>query len=165
MKCLRIRHKRNVKSRCWTKPGPEKLELPGRRGRGWHIPAVIARPFSLTDPSGQVLEVSSRKNRLLLAMLALAPQRSIGRDRLAGLLWSENSEEQSKSSLRQAQAVLRKDLKGQDGAFFAGVDGSVTLHPRNVVLDTDLFLENAELASRPSLERAISLWRGPSSPA
>jgi TolB-like protein/DNA-binding SARP family transcriptional activator/Tfp pilus assembly protein PilF len=118
-------------------------------------------PFSLTGPSGQVLEVSSRKNRLLLAMLALAPQRSIGRDRLAGLLWSENSEEQSRSSLRQGLAVLRKDLRGQDGLFFAGVDSSVTLHPRNVVIDTDLFLENAELASRPSLERAIGLWRGP----
>lgn len=118
-------------------------------------------PFSLSGPSGQVLEVASRKNRLLLAMLALAPGRSMSRDRLAGLLWSENGEEQARSSLRQALAVLRKDLKGQDEAFFAGVDGSVTLHPDRVILDTDLFLRDAEQATRPSLERAIGLWRGP----
>lgn len=118
-------------------------------------------PFSLSYPAGQVLEVASRKNRMLLAMLALAPARRISRDMLAGILWSEKSEEQARSSLRQALAVLRKDLKGQDGAFFAGLDGTIALHPDRVAIDTELFLKDLELATHESLERAIGLWRGP----
>ena len=94
-------------------------------------------------------------------MLALAPGRRISRDTLAGILWSENSEEQARSSLRQALAVLRKDLKGQDGALFAGLDGTVALYPNRITIDTDLFLKDAELATHESLERAIGLWRGP----
>lgn len=117
--------------------------------------------FSLSDPAGQAVEVTSRKNRLLLAMLALAPGRSISRDTLAGVLWSESGEDQAKSSLRQALAVLRKDLKGQDGAFFAGLDSTIALHHDRIAIDTDFFLRDAGLHTREQLERAIGLWRGP----
>lgn len=132
------------------------------------IPATVSPfrlsllgPFHLADPSGRVLEVASRKNRLLLAMLALSPGRTMSRDRLAGLLWSEHNDEQARTSLRQALAVLRKDLKGQDSAFFAGLDGSVTLHQDCILIDTDVFLQDAECAAQGALEHAISLWRGP----
>lgn len=118
-------------------------------------------PFSLTGPGGEAIEIGSKKNRLLLAMLASAPGRSMSRDALAGVLWAGHSDEQAMNSLRQALAVLRKELKGQDGAFFAGLDGAVALHPNRVAFDTDLFLKDAELATRASLERAIALWRGP----
>ena len=118
-------------------------------------------PFSLTGPGGEAIEIGSKKNRLLLAMLASAPGRSMSRDALAGVLWAGHSDEQAKNSLRQALAVLRKELKGQDGAFFAGLDGAVALHPNRVAFDADLFLKDAELATRASLERAIALWRGP----
>jgi TolB-like protein/DNA-binding SARP family transcriptional activator len=118
-------------------------------------------PFSLTGPGGEAIEIGSKKNRLLLAMLACAPGRSMRRDALAGVLWAGHSDEQAKNSLRQALAVLRKELKGQDGAFFAGLDGAVALHPNRVAFDADLFLKDAELATRASLERAIALWRGP----
>src|SRR4029079_12770632 len=79
-------------------------------------------PFLLTGPGGEAIEIGSKKNRLLLAMLACAPGRSMSRDALAGVLWAGHSDEQAKNSLRQALAVLRKELKGQDGAFFAGPD-------------------------------------------
>lgn len=118
-------------------------------------------PFSLTGPGGEAIEISSKKNRLLLAMLACAPGRSMGRDALAGLLWAGNSDEQARNSFRQALAVLRKELKGEDGALFAGLDGAVALHPTRVAVDTDLFRADADLATRESLERAIALWRGP----
>ena len=118
-------------------------------------------PFSLTGPGGEVIEISSKKNRLLLAMLATAPGRGMGRDALAGMLWAGNSDEQAKNSLRQALAVLRKELKGEEGAFFAGLDGAVALHPTGVAIDADRFLKDAELATRQSLERAVALWRGP----
>jgi TolB-like protein/DNA-binding SARP family transcriptional activator len=121
----------------------------------------LTGPFLLTGPGGEAIEISSKKNRLLLAMLAFAPGRSMSRDALAALLWGGNSEEQSKNSLRQALAVLRKELKGQDGAFFAGLDGTVALHPTNVAVDADLLLKDTEFATRESLERVVALWRGP----
>jgi TolB-like protein/DNA-binding SARP family transcriptional activator/Flp pilus assembly protein TadD len=118
-------------------------------------------PFSLSGPGGEAIEIGSKKNRLLLAMVASAQGRSMSRDALSGLLWAGHSDEQAKNSLRQALAVLRKELKGQDGAFFAGLDGAVTLHPDRVAIDADFFLKDVGLATRSSLERSIALWRGP----
>ena len=74
----------------------------------------------------------------------------MSRDALASALWAEHSDEQAKNSLRQALAVLRKELKGQDGAFFAGLEGIVTLHPDRIAIDTDLFLRMSKLATRQS---------------
>lgn len=136
------------------------LALPEERASG-SFGLCMLGPFSLTGPGGELIEIGSKKNRLLLAMLASAPGRSMSRDALAGVLWAGHSDEQAKNSLRQALAVLRKELKVQDGAFFAGLDGAIALHLSRVVLDTDLFLKDAGLTTRASLERAIALWRGP----
>ncbi len=136
------------------------LALPEERASG-SFGLCMLGPFSLTGPGGELIEIGSKKNRLLLAMLASAPGRSMSRDALAGVLWAGHSDEQAKNSLRQALAVLRKELKVQDGAFFAGLDGAIALHLSRVVLDTDLFLKHAGFTTRASLERAIALWRGP----
>ncbi len=117
-------------------------------------------PFSLTGPDGQPIEIASKKNRLLLAMLASAPGRSMSRDALAGMLWAEHSEEQARNSLRQALAVLRKDLKGQEGSFFTALDSTVALHPDLVVLDTERLESESRLGTRESLQRAVGVWRG-----
>lgn len=117
-------------------------------------------PFTLTGPDGQAIEIASRKNRLLLAMLASAPGRSLSRDALAGMLWADHGEEQARNSLRQALAVLRKDLKGRDTAFFAALDSSVTLSPDLITLDTESFQNDVRRGTRESLQRAIGLWRG-----
>ena len=118
-------------------------------------------PFQLTDQSGHPIDIGSRKNRLLLALLASAPGRSMTREALAGLLWAEHGEEQARSSLRQALAVLRKDLKGQDSNFFAATDATIVLHPAHVEIDTEAFLASTRGAMRQSLEAAIELWQGP----
>ncbi|WP_161957375.1 BTAD domain-containing putative transcriptional regulator [Aestuariivirga litoralis] len=118
-------------------------------------------PFQLIDPQGHQIEFASKKNRLLLAMLACAPRRSMSREALAGLLWAEHGEEQARNSLRQALAVLRKELGGQDAHFFAATDATIALHPTLVRLDTDAFLSELRGTTRPSLEAALALWRGP----
>ncbi len=45
--------------------------------------------FGLTAPQGHAIAVTSRKNRALLAILALSPGQAMSRERLAGLLWVE----------------------------------------------------------------------------
>ncbi|MEO6012352.1 MAG: BTAD domain-containing putative transcriptional regulator [Devosia sp.] len=121
----------------------------------------VLGPFSLTGPGGSPIEISSKKNRFLLAMVASAPRRSMSRDALAGFLWAANGEEQARNSLRQALAVLRKELNGQDEAFFETLDGAVTLHSSHVAFDADRFLEEPKVVTRASLEGAVALWRGP----
>lgn len=146
------------KSGNGTPQGPF-ITPPGEAVSGaFHL--SLLGPFALTDPDGEALEISSKKNRLLLAMLASASGRNMSRDALAGVLWAEHSDEQAKNSLRQALAVLRKELKGQDGTFFAALESKIALHPGLIVLDTEGFLGDVRLGTRESLQRAISLWRG-----
>lgn len=118
-------------------------------------------PFALTGTDGRPIEISSKKNRLLLAMVASSPRRRMSRDALSGLLWASYGDEQARSSLRQALAVLRRELYGKDGVLLAGTDGAVALHPSDVAVDADRFLRDVEIGTRASLERALSLWRGP----
>ncbi len=133
--------------------------LPGVPTSGaFHL--SLLGPFSLTGPSGEAIEIGSKKNRVLLAMLASVPGRSMGREALADILWAEHSEEQAKNSLRQALAVLRKELNGLKTNFFAELNSKVALLPGQISLDTDNFLKDIKLGTAGSLQRAISLWRG-----
>ena len=116
--------------------------------------------FSLTGPNGIAIEIGSKKNRVMLAKLASAPGRSMSRDALADSLWAEHSAEQARNSLRQALAVLRKELNGHEAGFFAELSSSVALRSGQVSLDTDTFLNDIRLGTTGSLKRAISLWRG-----
>ena len=56
--------------------------------------------FALTSGSGVAL-VGRRKTQALLAYLALSPAPAESRERLCGLLWSESSQRQAQTSLRQ----------------------------------------------------------------
>jgi TolB-like protein/DNA-binding SARP family transcriptional activator len=133
--------------------------LPGGATSGaFHL--SLLGPFSLTGPSGEAIEIGSKKNRVLLAMLASAPSRSMSRDALAGVLWAEHSEEQARNSLRQAIAVLRKELNGHDTNFFAEPSSAVALRSGQISFDTDTFLSDIKVGTAKSLERAISRWRG-----
>ncbi len=133
--------------------------LPGLAASGSFVLSLLG-PFALVGPGGKAIDIGSRKNRVLLAMVASAPGRSISRDALAGVLWAEHGEEQARNSLRQALAVLRKELNGNDSNFFAEVNSAVALQPGQVSLDTDAFLNDIRLGTAKSLHRAVELWRG-----
>jgi DNA-binding SARP family transcriptional activator len=60
----------------------------------------------LRDRTSEVA-LSARKAQALLAYLALSAGQWHGRDRLAGLLWSDRQEGQARNSLRQALASIR----------------------------------------------------------
>lgn len=133
--------------------------LPGVPTSGtFHL--SLLGPFSLAGPSGEGIEIGSKKNRVLLAMLASAPGRSMSRDALADVLWAEHSDQQARNSLRQAIAVLRKELNGHETNFFAEASSTVALRQGQISLDTDTFLNDIRLGTAESLGRAISLWRG-----
>ena len=65
--------------------------------------------WGLRSADGRELALSTRKDRLLLAYLALNPGRPLARDRLAGLLWGDRGETQARDSLRQSLAAIRQE--------------------------------------------------------
>ena len=64
--------------------------------------------FSLETADGVKLALPTRKDRLLLAYLALSPGRPQSRERLAGLLWGDRGEAQARDSLKQSLAGIRQ---------------------------------------------------------
>ncbi|UTP40869.1 hypothetical protein M9M90_06725 [Phenylobacterium sp. LH3H17] len=93
--------------------------------------------FALSDvASGEDVRPSGRKARALLAYMAMHPGRSIGRERLTGLLWGDRAEEQARASLRQAIFELKAFTHGARGLLSVERDHLV-LNPAALVTDID----------------------------
>lgn len=75
--------------------------------------------FAITF-EGRPVAVTKRKTKALLAYLALSDTGRDTRERLVGLLWSENDEEHARASLRQAVHEIKSacDAAGFDGLDF-----------------------------------------------
>ena len=67
--------------------------------------------FALDSGGGGELTLPTRKDRLLLAYLALSAGKPQTRDRLAGLLWGDRAETQARDSLKQALAGIRQAFR------------------------------------------------------
>jgi DNA-binding SARP family transcriptional activator/TolB-like protein/Flp pilus assembly protein TadD len=115
--------------------------------------------FALTAKDGGSLALPTKKDRLLLAFLALHPGQPQPREKLYGLLWADRGEEQARGSLRQSLASLRDAFqqKGID-ALIVNRD-SVTLNASELSVDALDFLN---LATEPKhFDQAVDLYRGP----
>ncbi len=114
--------------------------------------------FGLRSADGKDLALSTRKDRLLLAYLALNAGRPLARDRLAGLLWGDRGETQARDSLRQSLAAIRQAFR------LAGLDpvtadrDSVTFEPTGIDIDA-LALERLACEAG-SCDAAAALYRG-----
>jgi adenylate cyclase len=117
--------------------------------------------FEARDGIGLPLVVSAKKNRALLAALALAPACSMPRTRIANLLWSDHGEAQAHSSLRQALVALRNDLAAIDPFPLSADRDRLTLDAKRVEVDAILFDRLATSEDVAALRRAASLYRGP----
>ena len=67
--------------------------------------------WSLIVQGGSELPLPTRKDRQLLAYLAIHHGRFLLRERLANLLWSDRADAQARDSLRQSLAALRKAFR------------------------------------------------------
>src|SRR5215475_2318035 len=93
--------------------------------------------------AGVAVDVPGRKERALLAVLALPPGQRHSRDKLAGLLWSGRGDKQARDSLKSAISRLKE-------AF-----GS--LHPPPIISDREyVALDRGKVAvDVASFERLI----------
>jgi TolB-like protein len=114
--------------------------------------------FGLRSEDGHDLALSTRKDRLLLAFLALNASRPLARDRLAGLLWGDRGEIQARDSLRQSLAAIRQAFRQVALDPIASERDSVSFNPGEIEIDVSAFERLAANArTRPE---AASLYRG-----
>jgi TolB-like protein/two-component SAPR family response regulator/Flp pilus assembly protein TadD len=116
--------------------------------------------FRARNAAGQAVVVAARKNRALLALLALAPSGSMARERLAGLLWGGRGTVQAQSSLRQALVALRKDLAPIGSPLLSADNERVSLDTARVEIDAVTFQRLAASDEVEALRRAAALYGG-----
>ena len=116
--------------------------------------------FSLILPDDHELQITSKKNRALLAILALSPGGQAKRDRLCELLWGDRGDEQARSSLRQSLAVMRKELGEAEPLLLQTREDIIMLRTPWVRVDTIEFLTLSKASDAVSLRRASELYSG-----
>jgi len=112
---------------------------------------TILGGFSLVSPAGVELTLPTRKDRLLLAYLALCGSRPQSRSRLAGLLWGDRGEVQARDSLRQSLAALRQAFRSGEAEALQAERELVTLTVGLVAVDAVRFADLCETAPGDAL--------------
>jgi DNA-binding SARP family transcriptional activator len=95
---------------------------------------LIGRMAAWTHSGDSVLP-TGRKTRALLAIVALSVSRSVSRDRLAELLWSDRSQRQSRASLRQEVLRLREALSAVANEVLITSPDHLAIRPGIVWID------------------------------
>lgn len=98
---------------------------------------------------GVPIEIASRKARACIALLASSGEGRVSRERLAGMLWGDRSEEQARANLRQLLYEL-KPLSQSDAAVL-GFDR------QSVWLESAYEVELAAMARQSAAQMAVSL--------
>lgn len=98
---------------------------------------------------------SQRRRLALLAILAVAGEQGISRDKLLAMLWPESDGEKSRHALNQILYAQRRDFGQQQ--LFTG-QKTVRLNPSLITSDVALF-ERA--LADGDLETAVCLYTGP----
>jgi DNA-binding SARP family transcriptional activator len=116
--------------------------------------------FALTSPNGETIQMPTRKNRMMLGILAESNKLHCTRDRLCSLLWGEHRDDLARSSLRQSLAVLRKELGEYADSIMETNHETVGLCPDALSCDTHEFLKNSKTTSVQELRDATLLYQG-----
>lgn len=112
--------------------------------------------FALRRAEGGLIALP-RKAQALLGYLALAGNREVARERIAGMLWEDSPEAQARTSLRQALASLRRACP-PDGLLVVKA-AALALDPAAVQVDVRTF-EILAAGDRAQRLAAASLYRG-----
>ena len=97
---------------------------------------------------------SQRRRLALLALLAVAGERGLPRDKILAYLWPETGEEKARHSLTQSLYALRRDLR-EDELFI----GTADLKLNSAVISSDV-ADFSDAMTRRELERAVALHAG-----
>lgn len=116
--------------------------------------------FTCCTVEGAELRFPTRKVKALLAYLAAGSGQRHSRSKLAGLFWDDMPEDRARANLRKTLSRLQQTLPDTARPLLA-------VNPREVGLDVglavdlDLFERLVADGTPETLERALSLYRGP----
>jgi TolB-like protein/DNA-binding SARP family transcriptional activator len=116
--------------------------------------------FELRRTSGEDIDLAGRKERALLAVLALRPGASQSRDKLAGLLWGDRGDKQARDSLKHSVTRLRQSLSSITPPPVLADRQSVRLDSAALAIDVALFEQLLRNGTMEALEGAVALYRG-----
>lgn len=116
--------------------------------------------FSLKSADGRELQLTTRKDRSLLAYLALNPGRPLSRDQMAGLLWGDRGETQARDSLRQSLAAIRQAFRQCGFDPLATDRETATFDVTGIDVDAARFARLAEAPAGDAAEQAAACYRG-----
>jgi TolB-like protein/DNA-binding SARP family transcriptional activator len=102
----------------------------------------------------------TRKARALLAYLALHPNQSHSREKLAGIFWGSVPDAQARTNLRQALSTLRRTLAAANGTPILAESDLIAINPNGLQLDVRNFEALIDKATTESLEKALVLYKG-----
>lgn len=117
-------------------------------------------PPKFETGAGDPVSIRSRKGAGLLASLALADGKPVGRDHLCALLWSDRQTARARASLRQLLVDLRHDFGPAGRVLDTATDGSISFHGTAVLSDVAEFHRLRRADDRRTLEQAFALRRG-----
>src|SRR5262245_46659097 len=103
--------------------------------------------------AGDSIAIRSRKGIGLLACLALADGKPVGRDQLCALLWPDRQTAQARGSLRQLLVDLRHDFGHASDVFEIAADGAISCNGSAIVFDVAEFHRLRRIDDRQTLER------------
>src|SRR5262249_6349182 len=119
----------------------------------------ILGPFSLRDAEGREVHIKAKRNRALLAILALSLSQSATREQIASLLWGSHGEAEARGNLRQALAVLRKEL-GANVHLIQPQEEMLILDTKALRVDALEILACADQEDISRLRQAAAFCRG-----
>jgi TolB-like protein/DNA-binding SARP family transcriptional activator len=120
----------------------------------------VLGPFEAKQEDGAMIAIAGRKDRALLAFLALGAETDHSRERLAGLFWGGSDESRARDSLKHALARLRGGLGLAFDDALRACRATVRLDAGVVRLDAGEFEDLAADGTATGLERALALYRG-----
>jgi DNA-binding SARP family transcriptional activator/tetratricopeptide (TPR) repeat protein len=111
-----------------------------------HVSVLGGAHFSY---GGREIELRNRKARAIFAYLALTQTGEEQREKLAGLFWSEFSEQNARATLRQAIHEFREALQEAGCSALSGSRSAVGLRPGSFTVDLDEILTSVALRAAP----------------
>ena len=112
--------------------------------------------LTIEDENGPQAGAIARKRSLaLLALVALATEQGLSRDRILAYLWPESDTDRARNNLKQTLFQLRRDLQEE---VFARGGGALRLETGAISVDACDFQAALD---RGNPTTAVTLYRGP----